>query len=256
MSCAFAALLILSALQPARAAEVRTFNERDQVFNNKDCAARGSCALKLFRLNTVNFHVTMRDGSHGYGTRMIACFETKDIKDLEQFGLAQFIRGCQYYSQSKNGLVSYDDYVVATQSGETGPYRYRDWIVDGFVNDPLDWGADPAKPRHYYYWNRVPGWEAGQKSGDVFGIAGPRGHLLCVRDLPGSAFAEKDSAKNVSLELRTCLYKTIDVPREVALDALQSIKPVHCFDWSNSFVFDHARNEYQSPAGIAPYCLK
>ncbi|MEK7388894.1 MAG: hypothetical protein AAB036_04285 [Elusimicrobiota bacterium] len=251
----FLALALLGLCPPALAERRVTSNERSQIFLNDNCSARDSCALKQAWLKTLDFRVTMSDGSHGHGTRMTACFETSKAGDLEEFGFAQFIKGCQYFTSQKNRRVVYEDYVQVRHGSSLVPYHHPQWVIDGFVDDPLSWGDRPKASRLHHYWNRIPGWEAGQTSADVFGLAGARGPLLCVRDMPGAAYADSDSAKNVSVRFRTCLYKTAEVPASTTLETLQSIAPLHCFDWSSSFVFNHESGQYQSPADIAPFCM-
>jgi hypothetical protein len=90
----------------------------------------------------------------------------------------------------------------------------------------------------------------------------PRSYF--VTDLPSMADwtpnsgAGEEEWVNASLEFRTCIYRTKDIPN-AGSPALPGVSaegggPIACFDWSHKQSFDPVRNAFKSHSGIDPAC--
>ena len=244
---------------PAAATQgVEFFDEQRQDFVNTDCQHNGTCGLKKFSLVTDTYKVNLPGVSPTWGTRMLAIYETGDIPQVEDYGIAQFIKGCMYTSELVDGKVRKEFSIVRQYYGQSVTFRHPAWVIDGVVRDPIDWAYDaPAPFRHYYYqWTPRPD-ALDLKTAKYFGHAPPQNPVLFVKDEPGVAFLDDGSgvAKNISLHFRTCIYKSKDVPQDVDYDRLDFAVPIHCFEWGSSFVYDHNLRKFQSPPDIDPVCL-
>ena len=253
-------LSVLASLSgPAALADpVEWLTSNTQTFlTPSDCAADDTCDLKNFVLKMDTYRVHLPDGTLPYGTRMTAKYETGQISSLESYGLVQFLRGCQYsnyYSggqEKKVGDIDIDHY------GSILPFHFTDWVIDGFVRDPMDWGDQPGiSSRHYFYrWNTVPG-SFDQATAKWFGQESPKNAILYVVDHPGTAtyFPDTDSSSNISMLFRTCIFKAADVPRDVADSDVNFARPIHCLDWNSSFIYNRKLGKMESPDGIDPFC--
>jgi len=184
-------------------------------------------------------------------------YQTDSVDHLEEFGVAQFMRGCVFDSRVKNGEVTRFPGTTYQRSGKSIPFVFPNWQIDGFVNDPLQWGkVKSTGSRHDYYWIHEPGHRGAEKA-DYFGAEKPKEPRLWLTDYPeeGIYFPDSFSAHNVSLQFKTCIYKSADVPREVSYDQINFAEPIHCFEWAISYIYDFETHKFDSPKGIDPYCL-
>jgi len=253
--------IVLASVPPALsfADNVETVSSRVRKFMNSDCEREETCSLRSFSVRDDVYVVHLPEGSKSFGTRMFASYETRRPEDLEQYGIAQIIRGCQF-SSSRNalGIVEKNLDITRPFYGATIVFRHPEWVIDGLNRDPIDWGYE-SRPdmRHFHYrWNSIPG-SFEKATARYFGKERPTRPELYVRDLPGTSFhlPEYDSAKNISLRFRTCIYKERDVPRDVPAEQLGFAKPIQCFEWASSFVFNHETGSFESPKAIDPICL-
>jgi hypothetical protein len=237
---------------------VEDLSTQKEVFTNSDCAATDSCHLKEFSVQMDRYKVHLAGGLVNFGTRMFARYQTQEIDQLEEFGLVQFIRGCQYSSRVINGeLIGRKDILIYGPGNVVIPYVFPKWVIDGSSPDPIDWGTEPMPgTRHYFYkWSEIPG--STESKVHYFGDRKPTNPALFVRDLPGTAFLEEKlgEARNISVEFRVCLYKTADVPKSVPNGELDFATPLKCFGWNSSWIWDFEKSEMTSPEGVVPYCL-
>jgi hypothetical protein len=197
-------------------------------------------------------------GEVNYGTRMMGVYRTSTIPGLDSYGVAQFIRGCVYTSSVKDGKFVKVLDVNRQFYGRVVPYHHPAWVIDGVVRDPLDWGYDaPSPTRHYYYqWNQDPD-SLDLNTAQYVGEKPPAHPVIFVSDHPGTAFWDPDtkSARNISLQFKTCIYRSQDVPTDVPEDELDFARPLSCFTWKSSFIYNHVLNRFESPEGLDPLCL-
>lgn len=93
-----------------------------------------------------------------------------------------------------------------------------------------------------------------QNTEKLYGEQKPKLPQLYIVDHPGSAFYINNRAKNISLQFRTCIYRTKDVPKNVSYNNAKFAKPIHCFEWRSSFVYNHYTEQFESPSYIVPAC--
>jgi hypothetical protein len=238
-----------------------TLNSRTENFINSDCAKTDSCDLKsaMLRQEDYSFELNAKPKSRVfYGTRMFMNYETSSMDSLEKYGVVQFIRGCQFSSTLENGkVVKEANYVIQKENGENESYYYPNWRIDGISNDPVEWGAvSSLGSRHKYYFNHFPGSSAPVKSG-YYAYQKPEQPVLWLRDFPSIAgyTEELKNAHNISVEYKTCIYKTADVPRSVPFENVNFATPIHCFSWISSEVYNHETHKFESPNEVDPFCL-
>jgi hypothetical protein len=237
---------------------VKQLSTRTERFENTGCEATGTCGLKEFSLRVDQYRVDYRSGMKNFGTRIFARYETQSIPELEKFGMAQFIRGCQFTSaRVGSAIVNKLEIEIPFRDGSTVPYHFPNWTIDGPSPDPIDWGFEPHEfTRHFFYkWNEVAG-SLDPATWHNFGERAPTNPALYVRDLPGTAFYDPKTgkARNISLAFRTCIYPSAKVPRKVEPGDVSFAEPLKCFDWTSSWVYDHAAGRMESPQGIHPVC--
>jgi hypothetical protein len=184
-------------------------------------------------------------------------YETDSVSNLEKYGVVQFIKGCQFTSRLENGVVKRRQDIAYERDGKYPPYVFPNWEIDGFVDDPIEWGDTKSDgSRHNFYWNHEPSHNRPSVKWDYFGFKKPSTPELWLRD--GAVIAayspESGDARNVSLEMKTCIYKTSDVPRSVPYDQVDFATPIYCFNWTKSVIFNFKTMQYDSPEGIDPFC--
>lgn len=226
-----------------------------EVFVNENCQETDTCALKQFYLEYQDFSVPVA-GSPARGTRMFAGYETDTVANLDRYGIAQFIRGCMFLSKLEGGRVVKSLY-SRPYYGEYVPFIHPQWMIDSFTGDPLERGEEKGQgSRHLYYqWNTVRGSHDERTSKFVFQQA-PTYPSIYVYDSPGDGryFAESKEFSNTSLEFRTCLYKADEVSRSVSPNNVDFAKPIKCFQWTSSFIYNYIKGRFESQPGIDPFC--
>lgn len=238
--------------------QLKVNSAQDSRFANTDCKDSNTCSLKSFDIHLEQYQVKFTDETGGwtsYGTKMVSSYETDNNVNLEKYGIAQFIQGCQYISKRENGAVTRLPVIVREYRGKTIPYFHPTMVIDGFTPDPLSWDDDPKHSRHFAYFNKFPDREI--QSADYHGVKPTLGTKLYVEDHPGVAsyFADTDRAYNISLKFKTCIYRSADVSKDVAGDNLEFAKPLHCFDWASSYVYNFEQGKFENLSELDPYCF-
>lgn len=249
------ALLLLGMLAGplwASGGEFTILNRTTSVFENKNCKANATCDLKKIRYVTEDYRIGMSNGYH-YGTRLFARYETNSPSTLEDYVFVQFLKGCTYETRVRNGVVVSSYNGVWRHFGDIRGAKETRWIIDSIDTDPAYFSM-PDKARHYAYrWNAVPGSFA-ERTRRFYGLEKPKLPQLYVVDRPSTVFYTDGVARNISLKFKMCLYKTHDVPLRVASHELDFAKPVSCFSWDSSFVYNHDAGKYEQHDEIVPAC--
>jgi len=237
---------------------VVVFNPAKKTFINKNCVKTDSCSLKKATVLLNDYKVIFSPGKVNLGTKMIATYETDSISNLEKYAFVNFIRGCHFGSYVENKKVKKYFNRVRILMGERVPLHHPKWTIDTIDHDPVYNSADEyyTLRHHLYRWNSVPG-SYEKKTQNFYGIKTPNFPYLYVTDFPGTAFYENTSneAINISLKFRMCIFKTSDIPLIAAADDTNFAKPIHCFDWQSSFIFNHRTKKYETKDEIDPFCL-
>jgi hypothetical protein len=248
----FAALMFALFTYTAHASEVlSTYTE---TFVNSDCESNQSCDLKKV---TFRLRVKQNQKDASPETEMVLNYQTDTVAHLEEFGVAQFIRGCQFTSELDQGEVKRYQNIQYDRDRTRVRYVFPSWQIDGHMQDPLGWDAAEvgSGSRINSYLDRDP--DLDTRSGPLrYGAKKPSVPILWVQDYPGvGKFSSVLSAsRNVSLQFKTCIYRASDVPREVAYDQVDFAEPLHCFEWSDSSIYNFESKQFDSPKNIDPYC--
>lgn len=227
----------------AQNGRVDILTHQELTFINTDCKKNKTCDLEKVEYFVEDYQVQI-EGSYNYGTRFFARYKTNKTKNLEKFVFVQFIKGCDYSSRVIDGEVKlfYDrDYPMDTGSIL---FKFTDWRIDSYDFDPV-YSTYAGISRFYLNrWNTVPG-SFNRATEFYYGKKKPRVPELYIVDHPGQAYYLNGIAHNISLQFRTCIYKTKDVPKNVMHDNINFAEPISCYEWGSSFVYNHMTNEFE-----------
>jgi hypothetical protein len=106
----------------------------------------------------------------------------------------------------------------------------------------------------YLFWNERSKPFVNIEERKYYGRSKPPSPVLYTTDHPGQAFVMGTIAKNVSLEFRMCMYKASDVPYQMKPGQKLKAKPIHCFEWFSSFIYDHEEKVFSQPSNLSPVC--
>lgn len=236
----------------AQNGRVEILSHKEDVFINNDCDKNKTCDLKKVEYFVEDYSVSI-DGGYNYGTRFFARYETKRTKDLEKYVFVQFIKGCNFSSSlvDQEVEIAYDR-VYPRDIGAI-IFKFPDWTIDSYNLDPV-YSTYSGRSRFYLYrWNTVPG-SFSIDTENFYGQKKPKIPKLYLVDHPGQSFYLNDWAHNISLQFRTCIYRTKDVSAKVSHDDIDFAEPIHCYEWSSSFVYNHSTGQFESPVNIVPAC--
>ena len=231
--------------------KVISWNENALVFNNENCTSDNTCDLKKFWIETSSYKVRI-DNSYSYGTALKAGYETSSLDALEKYALVQFIRGCHFESiKNPDDSISKVFSQVKQQFNKWVPFVFYDWVIDSVDEDPI-YNSDEDLGRYYFYrWN-----DNGSKT--FFGEKKPETPALYVVDHPGTAYVSDyygaSSAYNLSEEFKMCIYKIEDIPVKTTQDNVEFAKPIHCFYWNSSFIYNQDTKQFESKDELDPFC--
>ncbi|OGN08426.1 MAG: hypothetical protein A3J46_05840 [Candidatus Yanofskybacteria bacterium RIFCSPHIGHO2_02_FULL_41_11] len=244
------------ALGPLAAAvgDIQILKRQREEFLNENCQVGSTCDLKRIDYLVEDYRVELQEGPN-YGTRMYAKYETDNVESLTEYVFVQFIKGCMFTSRVVGNQIinSLDIGRYLYRNSEKEPaviFKHPDWEIDSPDRDPVYYSISGSDRHSNYRWNTEPN-SFLDETEKYFGQEIPEEPKLYIRDRPGTAFYARDKAINVSLYFRLCLYKAKDVPVE---PGIINTKPIHCFRWESSFVYDHEAGKFEYPYEIAPVC--
>lgn len=223
-----------------------------QVQNYQEADPKSS--LKEFKVTTNKYKVIFsEDESPSFGTTMYAEYTTKEVDQLDQYAVVQYIKGCIFDSKVlADGTLQKTNFVSRQFFGDVVRFMHKDWVIDSFDVDPIY--NSTKKHRHgAYRWNEVQGSYA-KATEQWYVNQEPDNPTLYVKDMPSGAFTSGDSAKNVSLQFEVCLIKTKDIPAVGTPSLELRDKAIKCFDWDSSFIYNHQKQTYESKPTIDPFC--
>jgi hypothetical protein len=245
--------LLVALLNPAAVRgfdkELVVLDSRSQVFQNSDCRKTASCGLKRVEWVVENYKVGVGD-QYNYGTRFYARYATDALNHLEDYAFVQFIRGTVFFTRIRNGRERPEDTAYVYHFGKYKPFDFHHWVVDSDSADPI-YSSIPDGPRFFLCrWNLVPG-SFDSTTARFYGQAPcPDLPEMYVSDHPGTAFESHGRAKNISLEFRTCIYRTSDVPRSIAPTDTDFAAPLACYGWNSSFLYNVRTGDFEHVAHI------
>jgi len=232
---------------------IQILNHKEDTFINIDCKKNRTCDLKKVEYFVEDYSVGI-GSDYNYGTRFFARYETESIRNLQKYVFVPFFKGCLFSSKMVDGKIdTYQDVTYPRDDGHV-MFRFPNWTVDSYNFDPVYSAMAGGSRFHYYLWNTVPdSFDKGTEK--VYGREKPVTPHLYIVDHPGSAFYSNGVAHNISLQFKTCIYKTRDVPKSVSYDNTNFAKPISCYEWSSSFVYNHSTKEFKNHPNISDACF-
>ena len=177
-------------------------------------------------------------------------YVTNTVPALENYAFVQFIKGCQYYS-SDDGKLNVS-YLARDHFSKRIIFCHKDWVIDSLDTDPAYYST-PSSRHFNYKWSTTRG-SVSENPQKYYGFEKPVYPELYVTDRPGTAFFMNGNSKNISLSFKTCLYRTADIPKETTPENINFGKPISCFYWDSSWIYNSASGKFQSPYYIVKTC--
>lgn len=249
-------------------ASEQLLGEEKKIINRSSCVPDTPCTTDAnlpITLKEVGFWVRDYHYSAGekelqndnfYASKLQAWYVSLAPLYIEDFAFVQYVRGCIYSTfPDKDGVVTNHYNVVRQHLGKRKVYMHLDWEVDSFTTDPMyDSGAKYGLRHYFMEWNLSP-YTFPLERGNYYGEDAPTGRKLFIRSqsLPPAFYsASGDFHLNHSLEYRTCLYRTRDIPLVAGNEAIPN--PITCFEWRSSHVYNYETRKHESPKGIVKAC--
>ena len=248
----FLAVFLLNSSIFGQKGVVTVLSHKESKFVNINCKKTNTCDLKQVEYLVEDYSVGI-ENSYNYGTRFFARYQTNTVENLENYVFVQFVKGCLFSSKVEDGKVDISQDVAYPRESGSVMFKFPDWTIDSYNFDPV-YSAAAGRSRFYYYiWNTVPGsFDTDTKK--QYYREKPKIPQLYTVDHPGSAFYINRKAHNISLEFKTCIYRYQDVPASVSYDDINFAKPLGCYSWRSSFVYNHKTSRFESPSSISKAC--
>jgi len=252
-------LFISTLLFAVQEGKIEIFNKRVETWTNPDCRLANTCDLKEFKLYFHDYRIWITD-QWQYGSKIYTSYQTDKVENLEKYAIVQFERGCVFNSKSNTDKAIR---FVVESFNETVPYKFTDWVIDSFDDDPVWWsyaGNDHGIRHYYYTWPIIAG-IFNDDNDKLYGVEKPTIPLLYTSYLPMQFFKSSlGEAVNISLGYKTCIYKTDQVITSttrdnIGLDEGTSVMPLHCFDWDSIFVYNYKTKKVERKTKLDDFCL-
>jgi hypothetical protein len=226
--------------------------QTQQMFENPDCHSTDTCDLKRFALTTAQYEAWFSDDPEHptYGNGTIIEYETDTVESLEKYAVVQFKKGCVYYTGTQPDEARMQIRDLVPSFGAEVPFCFGDWVIDSQDTDPV-YNSDPEYGRFYLLrWNKPGSYE--QRTQKFYGAEKPKRPKVYLIDYPAGAFVTRTGVRNVALAFRTCIYKATEVPVETTRTNLDFARAVHCLEWDNVYVYNHASRVFQPTWPVFP----
>lgn len=236
-----------------------TLSEKTQTFT----PANPQEALQSFSLVEYKKKVMLdpRDAHAFYMTITRAVLKTDTTASLEDYLIVQYIRGCIYESTWDGKTVTNLQNVVREHFSKYVPFRHPEFTIDTDNPDPA-FSSFPGYGRYaMLYWNVDPD-SLDVDTAEYYGNRKAPHPVAFTSDIPGPATLEEDGpsgekrAQNTSLEFKTCVFHTRDVPLVTdetgkGLDIKRALK---CFNWEHKYIYDFKKKSFDVGGAIHPFC--
>lgn len=238
--------------------------DKTSTFNNTNCNDNQTCDLTEFSLRYSKVESAFEDdwSDLSYQSMVVINYKTQEISQLPKYGVVQFIRGCVWTSEMEKGEIVNHFNFSRSFFGSSITFKHPQWVIDSIDADPLYGTWDDLPSRHFAYkWNDTPQLHPllEEVEKHYYGYGLPLTPELYVSDMPqgGRNSSYNSSSKvNSSLEFKTCIYKTEDVPTRLDPKQLDFASPIACFEWASNDIYDYQRQEFTHPQGIHKLCLQ
>lgn len=246
--------LVLLAIIPAIsfAGTVDRYNFKTQTYQ----PTLSNTNLVEYKVQTNSYRVNFtNDPIPAFGTTMYAEYTTKEIDQVEEYAVVQYIQGCMFDATlNQDGSITKGIQNHRQFFGQSVPFKHTSMVIDSVDVDPI-YNSFEDHRHGAYRWNEVPG-SYDKNTEHFYYHQAPDTPRLYVRDTPSGAFQTFNGAKNVSMKFETCLIETSKVPKVAAPDLDLRPQAIACFKWNHSFVYNFKTQEYENPTDIDPFCLK
>lgn len=257
-------------IQIASASSTPTQTSIQKFVNTSEkCKETDSCRLKSFQLQVNSFALEDKEFQEIYYLQsMFASYQTESIESLTEFAIVQFIRGCMFEVRLQDGKRAKNVFQWRESFGKSVPHRFPDWIIDSRDKDPIYYSQserrkihDPERSHLMYAWNKIPG-SFDTKTREYLKYSPPPRPELYIADKPSVAYilenppSSKGNTVNSSLEFKTCIYRTNQIPISTHQDDIHFATPIHCFNWRNSYIYDYDKKEWTHPEELDPFCTE
>lgn len=257
----FALCVSLPLLPSLARAEVRTISTRAETRpSDPSCGTSQTCDLK--RVKFVEYKKEVRFpgedakyASHLTDVRFALTLDSAD--SIESYGVVQYIRGCMYESFFRNGREMKSMTIQRDHFGRTVPFQHKEWEIDTDSADPL-YSSYPGVSRFALLrWNQDPDSLDPETATYYADKKSPHGSVF-LTDLPGSASLSPDdlSARNASLEFRTCVFRLADLPlsTDPRGSNIDRNKALWCVNWDHKYTWDAKSKRIRQSKTIDPFC--
>ncbi len=227
-----------------------------QNFLNANCQKTDTCELKRFTIFTSEYELNFPDSSEpSYGTETIMEYETDSVASIENYALVNFIRGCSFDSvkDDEGEIVKSLSNLNKEQFGANKKIYFPEWVIDSIDEDPV-YNSDQEFGRHY-----LLRWNVNQHSYNFttkkyYGEEKPKKPIVYLTDLPGSAYKDYARIYNISLEFKTCIYRSKDVPLSTVETDVNFADPIKCFEWASSYIYNFDTQKFEHKNALDPFC--
>lgn len=259
------------AVAPKKENNLTLLNRSLQDVPVENCERRDVCDLKRLLFVSDDYQLAIGKNEYQYFTLMYATYETATFATLEKYAFVQFIRGSAFTSRKdlETGEIDVAYNRALGNFNQWLVYRIPSWIIDAGEATPAYMSVEGASRHYWYRWQREilpPPWISQEeyifcgndwkppspsnketKNEELRCKNRPSAPRLYVDDEPEGALVLDGVARNVSLEFKTCLYKSADVPQTTERDNVNFAEPLYCFPWRTSFVYNHDLKKFESP---------
>lgn len=245
------------------------------VWQNPQCTAQQRCELQEFNLRQQDWvadyssrypeeAAKLGEPLLNYGTTVFYEYKTDRPEVLENYTIVSFIKGCMYRSKLKSdGTLDILHMFARDLLGKLAVYQHQDWQIDSIDEDPMyknefpeNLVNNPNGTRHgRWEWTADPS-SFDQNNSIFYRTQKPTVGRLFTSDRPGTAFRMNvEEAKNVSIQVRACLYPTSQVPSTIALaNETDFGAPVMCHEWAHSKIYNHIARKFESLSTVSQVC--
>ncbi len=246
-------------------ATVQILSQRQETYSRGlGCIFDGTCSLQSAQFIELvkNVELEAFDAEAHLMTDMRLAYQTSAPDELEQYAVVQMLRGCEFDSTFDGHSTMKELTISRSYFGRIVPFQHRTWNVDADdSNDPIYSSTRGRSRFDLLRWNLNPQ-SLDPETAEFYGVKKPTFPKVFVTDLLASAFvtaadsSHHQIANNSSLEFRTCLFKTSDLP--AATDPVGSnldfSAAIVCFHWEHKFVYDFTQKKFISGGAIDPIC--
>ena len=260
----------------------------ERKLQSKTFPKTNTCGLTKFALATFDGGFKDLGGSESESRfRMSsALWETSDPSCIKNYGVVQYIKGCIYNINHDPKTGEKEEYFGLNRDsrGQTIDFVHKNWEVDSIDIDPLYSSYDQAdaNDENRFNWNKVTkkpfslnGTASGLKNAEaVFFNSKNYDYVMNVKDtkqifvvdIPSGSDYDRKGALGIewitrsSLEFKTCLYNTKDIPKtgdpkDFTVSESEG-GPIVCFEWSDKTKVDFENKTFTRTEEMAPFCLQ